>query len=117
MKIDKNDPPRIFEVGDKKKITISHMANIELDTNEQITFLSSQGSEVDVVKKEWGYYMTPSINKRLSSFGLETFLVQNSRGNIFVMTLEPGGKGDFLKYLDFTKQKIIFNLSDVYCAS
>ena len=117
MNIDKNIPPRTFQIGGRKKITISHMANIELESNEQVTFVGAQGSEADVVKKEWGYYMTPSINKRLSSFGLETFLVQNSRGNIFVMTVEPGGKDEFLEYLDFTNQKIIFNLSDVYCAS
>lgn len=117
MNIDEKSPPRTFEIGAKEKITISHMANIELESNEQVTFVGVLGSEVDVVKKEWGYYMTPSINKRLSSFGLKTFLVQNSRGNIFVMTVEPGGKDKFQEYLDFTNQKVIFNLSDVYCVS
>ena len=117
MDIDENDPPRKFDIGVKRKITISHMANIKLRGNEQVTFVGVKGSEIDVVKKEWGYYMTSSINKRLSSFGLETFLVQNSRGNIFVMTVEPGEKDNFLAYLEFTNQKIIFHLSDVYCDS
>ena len=117
MHIDENTPPRTFEIGGEQKITISHMANIELKSNEQVTFFGKQGAEVDVVKKEWGYYMTPSINKRLTGFGLETFLVQNSLGHIFVMTVEPGRKEGFEEYLSLTDQKIIFNLSDVYCAT
>lgn len=117
MKIKKLVPAREFEVGADKKITISHAANIELEPNEQITFMSTNGSEVDFVRKEWGYYLTPSINKRLESFDLTTYLVQNSRGHIYVMTIENGFMGSFLEYIDQTNQKIIINLSDIYCAS
>lgn len=117
MKIDEKKPPRAFQIGAKKIIQIEHMADIKLETNEQITFVTDLGSEIDVVKKEWGHYMTPSINKRLKTFGLETFLVQNSRGNVFVMTVEPQSMEKFKVYLDFTEQKIIFNLSDIYCAT
>jgi hypothetical protein len=117
MEIDKLEPPRVFEIGAKNKIEISHTANIQLDTNEQITLVAKNGSEVDVVKKEWGYYLTPSINKRLMAFELTTFLVQNSRGNIFVMSVEEDGLEDFHDYLEQTNQKVIINLSDIYCVS
>lgn len=117
MKIDTLEPPRKFEVGAKKKIDISHVANIELNPNEQITLIGPEGSEVDVVKKEWGYYLTPSINKRLAGFEICSFLVQNSRGNVFVMAVEDGKLDDFHEYLSQTNQKVIINLSDFYCAS
>jgi hypothetical protein len=117
MKIHSNDPPRQFLIGAHHKVTIEHVANIKLESNEQVTFVGPENTEVDVVKKEWGYYLSPSINKRLNNFGLTTFLVQNSRGNIFVMSVEPGGVAKFEQYLSETNQKVIFNLSDVYCAT
>ena len=117
MKLRKNLPARTFEVGASKKIQMKHVATIELEANEQITLSGQQNSEVDVAKKEWGYYITPSINKRLISFGILTFLVQNSRGHIFVMLSEPGEEDKFRKYLTDTNQEIIMNLSELYCAS
>ncbi|NRA15624.1 MAG: hypothetical protein HRU04_09020 [Oceanospirillaceae bacterium] len=117
MKFDIIAPPRKFVVGPKKEVEISHTANVKLDTNEQITLFGVEGSEVDIVKKEWGYYLTSSINKRLASFDIDVYLVQNSSGNVFVMAVEDGGNDSFHNYLLQTNQKIIFNLSDLYCAS
>jgi len=117
MLIDEIQPPRAFEIGAKRVVTINHTANIELDSNEQVTFVGSQGSEVDVVKKEWGYYLTPSINKRLKKFEIATYLVQNRKGNIFIMSVENGKDDEFQEYIKYTNQKIIINLSDIYCAT
>jgi hypothetical protein len=117
MKFLENRPARSFEAGTLKKIKIKHVGTVELETNEQITFSGQQNSEVDVVKKEWGYYVTPSINKRLINFGIVTYLVQNSKGHIFIMLSEPGEEDKFRKYLMDTNQKIIMNLSDLYCDS
>lgn len=117
MDVKYNTPPRIFEAGAKKTIEISHVADIALSENEQITLVADDGSEIDVVKKEWGYYLTPSINKRLVKFGITVFLVQNSRGNVFVMAVEEEKMAEFEKYIKFTEQRVIFNLSDLYCVS
>ena len=117
MNVDKINPPRTFEVGKKKKLLIRHCANIFLEPNEQVTFVSPQGEEVDVVKKDWGYYLTPSMNKRMKNFNLNTYLVQNSVGNVFVMTVEQGKDREFNEYIEFTHQKVIINLSDIYCVS
>ena len=117
MEFNYRTPPRVFEVGAKRRVQISHMADITLSTNEQATFVGYDGSEIDVVKKEWGYYLTPSINKRLTSFGFAVYLVQNSRGNVFVMAVEEGKMSCFEEYIKLTEQKVIFNLSDLYCAT
>ena len=116
MKIKHISPPRTFKVGAKKKINITHTADVSLDENEQVTFVGDDNSEIDIVKKSWGYYLTPSINKRLLSFGIFTYLVQNSRGNIFVMAVEKKKLKEFMEYITFTEQKIIINLSEIYCA-
>ena len=51
-------------VQDLKKIYIKHCADIYLKKNEQIT-LKNFDKEYDIVKKDWGFYATPSINDRL----------------------------------------------------
>jgi len=117
MHIDEINPVRKFDVGASKKITISHFANITLNADEQVTFVGVGGEEVDVVKKDWGYYLTPSINKRLTNFNLNTFLVQNSRGNIYIMAVEKASMYKFHEYIKQTNQRVIINLSDIYCAS
>lgn len=117
MNINKIIPARQFFVGEKKDIAISHSADIELEANEQITFVGPEGSEVDFVKKEWGYYLTPSVNRRLKSFGMDTYLVQNSVGAVYVMSVEKGKTEAFNNYIASTEQKIILNMSDIYCAS
>ena len=71
MKIIKKN--RTFKVG-IKKIILKEVAKIKLKENEMITFVSGK-SEYDVVKKEWGYYATPSINGRLKMFNYSTALI------------------------------------------
>ena len=63
-------PVRKFEVGDTEPtITLSHVMDLILEADEQITLVSKEGKEVDICKKEWGYYATPSLNGRLKNFG------------------------------------------------
>ena len=63
MKFKPKNPPRTFEVGAETKYTMSDCASIELEPNEQVTFLAGK-AEYDVTRKEWGYYATPSTNGR-----------------------------------------------------
>ena len=113
MKIKNNNPPRKFSVGIKKKITISDCGNINLKNNEQISFITDDKKEYDVVRKEWGFYATPSINGRLKKQGFKTALVKNSHGLFYVMLVEKEKIELFKKYLLDEKNSLIKWLDEV----
>jgi hypothetical protein len=99
---------RRFNVGVKNDIKIKHIKNIYLNSNEQITFISKKNREYDFVKKNWGYYATPSINGRLKKFNFITYLIKNKITNkkfIFVVYKEK--KHLLKKYLKKEKLEII----------
>lgn len=100
MKIDKLDPPRVFAVGKQGGITIQECARISLAAGEQVTFVTPSGKRHDFVAKEWGFYATPSINKRLRDEGFKTALVRNhNTGRYFIMTVEEDRRALFDAYL------------------
>tara|TARA_B000000475_G_scaffold105325_2_gene85523 strand:+ start:26227 stop:26580 length:354 start_codon:yes stop_codon:yes gene_type:complete len=107
MKIKKNVPPRQFNVGEQMDITINHCANINLDPDEQVTFLTNNDREYDVVRKDWGFYATPSINGRLKNFGFKTALVKNTDDLYYIMIVEESKEKLFQKYIKDTKQILI----------
>ena len=65
MKINLKEIPRKFFVGLKRNIEIKDLGEVFLNDNEQVTFITEDNKRYDFVKKDWGYYGTPSINKRL----------------------------------------------------
>ena len=81
-------------------MTIRHCADIALAPDEQVPFVAPAGSQYDVVRKAWGYYATPSLNRRLLRFGLRTALCENRGGDRYVLLVESGCEGDFHAYLD-----------------
>ena len=102
---------RSFIVGKNKKIKITEKAIIKLGNNEQITFLN-QNDEYDVVKKNWGYYCTPSINNRLKVNNFRSFIVSNKKKNIFFMIANKKKINMFKKYLKSEENKILIELTD-----
>jgi hypothetical protein len=88
-------PPRTFAVGD---VTITHAADVALEPDEQVTFVTGSGTEVDVVRKEWGYYATSS-NRRLRDHGLRMALCANDDGRVAVLLCEAGREDAFAEYL------------------
>jgi hypothetical protein len=73
---------------------------LALDPDEQVTFVTANGAEYDVARKDWGFYATPSLNGRLTSFGLRTVLVRNRlTGRYFIMLVENGQEEAFDAYL------------------
>lgn len=116
MEIKENDPSRVFHVGEDRHIAISHQADIRLDVNEQVTFVGEAGSEYDVVRKEWGYYATPSLNGRLSGHGLRAALVMNAQDKLYIMLCETGSEESFLKYLA-DEQQILLHWMDTDAAA
>lgn len=81
------DPPRTFRVGD---VEMRHCADVELNADEQVTFTSPSGTEFDVARKAWGYYATPSLNRRLPEHGLRAALAANADGRITLLLVERG---------------------------
>ena len=115
MKVDTKGKPRLFRVGVDRDIEIAHQADITLDTNEQVTFVTNAGAEFDFVRKDWGYYATPSINKRLKSFGFQTALVQNATGHVFVFVVEPDKIAAFEEYCRIEEQTVLMWLDRIVC--
>ena len=107
MKIKTRKKPRIFKVNvGNTKIQLNDMAKITLKENEQVTFECLK-SEYDVAKKDWGYYATPSINKRLKKFRYECALIKNSQNKFFLCLINKDMKKKFMLYLKKDGQKIV----------
>ncbi len=108
MKFKLNEPPRVFTVGRAEKFNVKDCGQIELKPNEQITFKTESGSEYDVARKEWGYYATPSLNARLTSFGLRTALIKNEESKrYYIFLVEKDKEKDFQNYIKVHGSKLI----------
>jgi hypothetical protein len=107
MKFEPKDPPREFEVGYDVKGVIHDCGTMRLAPDEQITFLTEQGGEYDLTRKDWGFYATPSLNGRLASFNLRAVLVKNRVERFFVMLVERGKEDLFECYVHQEPLKII----------
>lgn len=99
MKFDEKSPPRQFEVGNTPKFWLRDCGSMHLAPDEQITFRTEGGAEYDVARKDWGFYATPSLNARLSGFGLRAVLVKNRIGRYFMLLVEQGKDAQFNEYL------------------
>lgn len=107
MNFERKSPPREFEVGYDVKGTIRDCGSMRLDPDEQITFLTEQGGEYDLTRKEWGFYATPSLNGRLASFNLRAVLVKNRVDRFFVLLVERGKEESFERYVRQEPLKIV----------
>lgn len=110
MKIIKKN--RSYKTGFDGKIKIKDCARIKLNNNEQVTF-QNKNFLYDFCKKNWGYYSTSSINKRLKNNGFEVYLIENLTGNIYLWSVENNKKDKFLNYLKEENQKIIVRLDNI----
>ena len=70
---------------------------IFLKKNEQIT-LTKKNIEYDIVRKNWGFYVTPSFQNRLKRFGLEVILI-NSKKDYYICIVEIKKKKNFKQFL------------------
>jgi hypothetical protein len=79
---------------------MSDCGALSLEPDEQVTFVTADGGEYDVARKEWGFYATPSLNGRLSRFGLRAVLVRNRlTDRYFVLLVDRGREPEFADYL------------------
>jgi hypothetical protein len=112
MKIKIRKKKRKFLVGIKKKIYLNDVGKIYLDDNELITFVTKNLSKHDVVKKDWGFYATQSLNSRLKK-RFKTALVINPLKRIFVMLVEKKFMKKFKNYCKQENQIILCWLDEI----
>jgi len=113
MKITRLNPPRQFAVGASPQITLRDCGSIEMEPDEQITFLTDKKDEYDIVRKEWGFYATPSLNGRLPSFSIKPLLVKNlDSGRFFILLLEKGKDRIFEEYCRKENIAVLAELDD-----
>ena len=108
MKLIPKDPPRVFEVGRNAVIQLKDCGRIELEPEEQVTFVTEAGGEYDVVRKSWGFYATPSLNGRLSGFGLRAVLVKGQDSKFYVLLVEEGQEVGFQGYLELEGHSVVW---------
>lgn len=113
MEVNALTPARWFKVG-VKDIEISHVANVVLEPDEMITFISPGNREYDVVAKDWGYYATPSIGRRLRSFSMRAALMRNvDTRQAFVVLVFDDKVLDWREYMKSERQELIMWLDDL----
>jgi hypothetical protein len=107
MKFEPKNPPREFEVGYDVKGVIRDCGSMRLAADEQITFLTDDGGEYDLTRKDWGFYATPSLNGRLAGFNLRAVLVKNRVNRFFILLVERGKEEAFDRYVRSEPLKIV----------
>lgn len=111
MNIEELKPAREFPVG-YEDIILRHSANIELEDDEMVTFVSGE-SQYDVCKKSWGYYATPSLDKRLPHFGLRPALMRNRRTrHCFLVLVHHDHIPEWREYMAGEDQELVAWLDD-----
>ena len=108
MNIRKIEPPREFEVGfQEHRVVLRDCGRVDLSPDEQVTFTTQAGGEYDVVRKDWGFYATPSMNGRLPRYGLRAVLVKNRVNQLFLLLVEKGKEGLFEKYMTLEQLSVV----------
>jgi hypothetical protein len=106
------EPPRRFGVG-RRGGQLEHVADISLEPDEIVTFHTDSGTEYDVARKSWGYYLTPSLNQRLAERGLRAALCMGvPRGDdgpprVYLLAVEAGGEAAFEAYLAAEEMRVL----------
>jgi len=109
LRIELVDPPRAFQVG---SVELKDCGAIDLEPEEQVTFVTPDGGEYDVARATWGFYATPSVNGRLPSFGLRAALARNDEAKYFVLIVERGREEDFHRYSERERISVVAWLDD-----
>jgi hypothetical protein len=112
MKIEVNSDPRIFPVG-IAHTQLSHVADIDLQSDEMVTFVTDGELEYDVCRKSWGYYATPSLGGRLRAFGWRAAVMRNiDTRHCFVVLVQEGREDEWMAYMLIERQELVLWIDD-----
>jgi hypothetical protein len=112
MRIEPQEPPRAFAVG-RRGGRLAHVADVWLSDDEVLTLRTDSGTELDVTRKDWGYYATPSLNRRLAEHGLRAALCagvprdDQDADRMYVMLVEAGREDAFAAYLEAEEMRVL----------
>lgn len=112
MKQELHQPPRDF--SPYPGITLRDVGDIWLALDEQLTFCTPSGAGNDIVRKEWGFYLTNSLNANLRQQGLKTALVSSgmSEPRMYVLMVENDKRDAFDAYIVQHGMKVIVWLDE-----
>ncbi|NDV27182.1 hypothetical protein [Desulfovibrio sp. JC010] len=108
MKMDIKETPREFKAT--PKVTLKDCGTIFLDADEQFTFETETGKRHDLTRKEWGWYLSNSVNASLKKQGYKTAIVMSMLTGvpkIVVNLVEEDKVDEFLAYLEQNDSRVI----------
>ena len=112
MKFEPKSEPRNFPVGNAD-IQLSHVADIDLEPDEMVTFITDGQREYDVCRKSWGYYATPSLGGRLRAFGWRAAVMRNIlTRHCFVVLVQEDMEDEWLAYMISERQELVLWIDD-----
>ncbi|MDE0973587.1 MAG: hypothetical protein OSA11_00675 [Candidatus Nanopelagicales bacterium] len=112
MKVKVKSDPRIFPVG-IAHTQLSHVADIDLESDEMVTFVTDEKLEYDVCRKSWGYYATPSLGGRLRAFGWRAAVMRNKdTRHCFVVLVQEGREDEWMAYMLIERQELVLWIDD-----
>jgi len=117
MKHDFPDVPRSFSpLGD---ISLRDVGWIDLDAEEQVTFRFAEGMTNDVVRKDWGFYLTNSLNANLTAKGFKTALVVSYASDpprTYINVVAVSRMAEFEVYLEKYSARVVTWLDEWFAA-
>ena len=99
MKQDIHQPPREF--SPYPGLTLRDMGDIWLEVDEQVTVRTASNAGNDIVRKDWGFYLSNSLNASLRTQGLKTALVSSGTEapRLYILMVEEHKLAAFNAYL------------------
>lgn len=113
MKLKQKNPPRKYLCGPKHDVEISDCGELSLEDDEMISLRFRKGSQLDIVKKQWGFYGTPSLNVRLKKEGFIVYLTKSHEKRFYVLLAHRRKLAAFFRYLKTENHTICANLSNL----
>ena len=111
MRIYKKKTPRNF--SPVKNINLNDCGKISLRNNEQISLIYSSGINNDIVKKEWGFYLTNSCNNNLRIKGFKiAFVLNQTFDRTFINLVHKTKINEFNKYLKIQNSIVLLWLDE-----
>ncbi len=108
MKLDIHEPPRKF--SPLESVELKDMGTIVLAENEQVTFETDSGKSNDFVRKNWGFYLSNSLNSTLSKQGFKTAFVvsyTSESPRYYLNLVEIEKMDEFQEYLKEFNSKVV----------
>jgi hypothetical protein len=117
VRIERVEPAREFEVG-RRGGRLRQVADLWLDPDELVTLRTESGTEFDVTRKDWGWYGSPSLNRRAREHGLRGALTigvprdDDDAPRVYLMLVEAGRESEFEDYAAAEEMRVLCWLDD-----